>query len=292
MSKQKKAYTDQELTAFRSLLKQHNVYPKKRLGQTFLYKRFIAEEIVRRAQITSDDVVVEIGPGLGALTFALAEKGSSVIALEYDSELAAILQRIITHKNVEVIRVDALHFDYDKLFDHHKVKLKIIGNLPYYLTSPLIFKLLSIHPLIQSMLVMIQKEVADRITAQPGTKNYGTISVFAQLHCVITQQLTVTSDCFFPIPKVDSEVVAFSFREKPAVDIKDEETFEHLVRASFAKRRKTLLNALKGANYLNRTREIIVTALERAEIDPTRRPETLSIADFSAICTNIINEAD
>ena len=275
MSKQKKTFTDQELTAFRSLLKQHNVYPKKRLGQTFLYKRFIAEEIVRRAQITPDDVVVEIGPGLGALTFTLAEKGSSVIALEYDSELAAILQKIITHKNVEVIRVDALHFDYDKLYDNHKVKLKIIGNLPYYLTSPLIFKLLSLHPLIQSMLVMIQKEVADRITAQPGTKNYGTISVFAQLHCVISQQLTVTSDCFYPIPQVDSEVVAFSFREKPAVDIKDEETFEHLVRASFAKRRKTLLNALKGANYLNRTREIIVTALERAEIDPTRRPETL-----------------
>ena len=209
--KQKKVFADQELTAFRSLLKQHNVYPKKRLGQTFLYKGIIADDIVRRARISSGDVVVEIGPGLGALTFALAEKGVPVIALEYDSELAAILQKIITHKNAEVLRVDALHYDYESLYDQHKVKLKIIGNLPYYLTSPLIFTLLSLHPFIQSMLVMIQKEVADRLTAQPGTKNYGTLSIFSQVQCVISQQLTVTSDCFYPAPKVDSEVVSIFF---------------------------------------------------------------------------------
>jgi 16S rRNA (adenine1518-N6/adenine1519-N6)-dimethyltransferase len=288
--KQKYELADKELSAFRSLLRQNSVYPKKRLGQTFLYKGHIADEIVRRAQITPDDVVVEIGPGLGALTFALAEKGAPVIALEYDSELAAILQRTVTRKNVEVLRADALHYDYERLYNQHKVKLKIIGNLPYYLTTPLIFTLLSLHPFIQSLLVMIQKEVADRITAQPGTKNYGTISIFAQLHCAISQQLTVTSDCFYPIPQVDSEVVAFTFREKPVVDIADEGTFEHLVRASFAKRRKTLLNALKGANYLNRTREKIVAALEQAEIDPSRRPETLSIAEFSTICTNIVSD--
>lgn len=292
MSKQRRKQPsnppDQELIAFRALLKQHNVYPKKRLGQTFLCKSFIAEEIVRRAHISPGDVVVEIGPGLGALTFSLAQTGAPVIALEYDSELAAVLQKIISSSNLEVNRVDALHFDYESLYNRHKVKLKIIGNLPYYLTSPLIFKLLSLHPLIHSMLVMIQKEVADRITAQPGTKDYGTISVFSQLYSVISQQLTVTKDCFYPVPQVDSEVVLFSFHEKPLIDIKDEATFEHLVRASFAKRRKTLLNALKGANYLNRTREKIVAALEKAEIDPTRRPETLSISDFSNICTNIL----
>jgi 16S rRNA (adenine1518-N6/adenine1519-N6)-dimethyltransferase len=296
MSKQRKKQQrnppDQELRAFRTFLKQHNLYPKKRLGQTFLYKAFIAEEIVRRAQITTSDVVVEIGPGLGALTFALAETGAKVIALEYDSELASILQKIINGNNVEVNRIDAVHFDYESLYNRNRVKLKIIGNLPYYLTSPLIFKFLSLHPLIHSMLVMIQKEVADRITAQPGTKDYGTISVFSQLYSVISQQLTVTKDCFYPVPQVDSEVVLFSFREKPLVKIKDEATFEHLVRASFAKRRKTLLNALKGANYLNRTREKIVAALKQAKIDPTRRPETLSIADFSNICTNIIIDTD
>jgi 16S rRNA (adenine1518-N6/adenine1519-N6)-dimethyltransferase len=294
MSKQKKKQQrnppDQELTAFRSLLKQHNVYPKKRLGQTFLYKSFIAEEIVRRAQISSGDVVVEIGPGLGALTFSLAKTGATVIALEYDTELAAILQKITTANNVKINRVDALHFDYETLYSQHKARLKIIGNLPYYLTSPFIFKLLSLHPLIHSMLVMIQKEVADRITAEPGTKEYGTISVFSQVYSVISQQLTVTSDCFYPVPQVDSEVLLFSFREKPLIEVENEETFEHLVRASFAKRRKTLLNALKGANYLNRTREKIVAALRNAEIDPTRRPETLSIKDFSNICTNIIND--
>ena len=294
MSKQKKkrqrTTPDQELSAFRALLKKHNVYPKKRLGQTFLYKGFIAEEIVRRAQISSEDVVVEIGPGLGALTFSLAETGATIIALEYDTELAAILQKITTANNVEINRVDALHFDYETLYNKHGRRLKIIGNLPYYLTSPLIFKLLSLHPLIHSMLVMIQKEVADRITAQPGTKDYGTISVFSQVYSAISQQLTVTSDCFYPVPQVDSEVVLFSFREKPLVDIKDEATFEHLVRSSFAKRRKTLLNALKGANYLNRSREKIVSALEKAEINPTRRPETLSIEDFNNICTNALED--
>ncbi len=290
--KQLRNHHDQELVAFRALLKQHNVYPKKRLGQTFLYKSFIAEEIVRRAQITPSDVVVEIGPGLGALTISLAQTGAPVIALEYDSELAAVLQKIIRGNNVVVNRVDALHYDYETLYNKHKVKLKIVGNLPYYLTSPLIFKLLSLHPLIHSMLVMIQKEVADRITAQPGTKDYGTISVFSQLYSVISQQLTVTKDCFYPVPQVDSEVVLFSFREKPLIKIRDEATFEYLVRASFAKRRKTLLNAIKGANYLNRTREKIVAALEQAEIDPTRRPETLTVADFSNICTNILNDTD
>ncbi|MDX1779088.1 MAG: 16S rRNA (adenine(1518)-N(6)/adenine(1519)-N(6))-dimethyltransferase RsmA [Thermodesulfobacteriota bacterium] len=283
---------DQELSAFRALLRQHNVHPKKRLGQTFLYKSIIAEEIVRRAQITPKDVAVEIGPGLGALTFLLGETDARIYALEYDSELAVILQGLLHHQTVEVIRVDALHYDYETLYNQHKIKLKIIGNLPYYLTSPLIFKLLSLHPLIQSMLVMIQKEVADRITAQPGTKDYGTISVFSQLYSVISQQLTVTKDCFYPVPQVDSEVVLFSFRDKPLVEIQDEATFEHLVRASFAKRRKTLLNAIKGANYLNSSREKIVAALEKAEVDPTRRPETLSIADFSNICTNILNDSD
>ena len=288
--KQQSNLPDQELSAFRALLKQHNVYPKKRLGQTFLYKAFFAEEIVRRAHISPGDVVVEIGPGLGALTFLLGETDARIYALEYDSDLAVILQGLLHHQNVKVIRVDALHYDYESLYNRYKVKLKIIGNLPYYLTSPLIFKLLSLHPLFQSILVMIQKEVADRITAQPGTKDYGTISVFSQVYSVISQQLTVTKDCFYPVPQVDSEVVLFSFREKPLIEVGNEDTFEHLVRASFAKRRKTLLNALKGANYLNRSREKIVAALKKAEIDPTRRPETLGIADFSNICTNILND--
>lgn len=285
--KHKDYYTDQEVIKLLSLLKRNRIQPKKRLGQTFLLKQFIAEEIVRLADIKSQDIVVEIGAGLGALTLPLSEKAAKVIGLEYDIVLVSLLQKIIKHKNVEIIRADALHFNYREVFTKYKTKLKVIGNLPYYLTSPLIFKLLKLKSIIEVILVMIQKEVADRIVAQPGTKDYGTISIFSQLHCDVSKQLTVTKDCFYPLPKVDAEVLQFTIYEKPVVEVEDVHFFEKLVRASFAQRRKTLLNSLKGAHYFNRGKQKILEALEIAGIDPQRRPETLAINEFNTLCQQI-----
>jgi len=285
--KYKKHYEDQELTKLLSLLKRHRIRPKKRLGQTFLFKQFIAEEIVRLANITSSDIVIEIGSGLGILTLSLAGSGAKIIGLEYDTTLASILQKIITNKNTEIIRADALNFNYEEAFTKHRSKLKIIGNLPYYMTSPLIFKLLGLKSIIETIFIMIQKEVADRIIAQPETRNYGTLSIFSQLYFDVSKKLTVTKDCFYPPPKVDSEVVEFTIRDTPLVEIKDEQLFEKLVRASFSKRRKTFLNSMKGANYLNRDKEEILQAMERSGIDPRRRPETLAISEFNLLCTEL-----
>ena len=294
MRKQTRKYkihhADQQLNKLLSLLKRYRIQPKKRLGQIFLFKQFIAEEIVRLADIKSHNIVIEIGPGLGALTLPLAERAVKVIGLEYDSALVSTLQKIIINKNVEIIRADALNFDYGETFTKYKTKLKIIGNLPYYITSPLIFRLLTLKPIIEVILIMIQKEMADRIAAQPGTKDYGTISIFSQLYCDVSKQLTVAHDCFYPPPKVDSEVVKFTIRDRPLVEVKDEHFFEKLVRTSFSKRRKMLLNTLKEANYLNRNKHEILQALEQSGIDPRRRPETLTIKEFNTLCTFILSD--
>jgi 16S rRNA (adenine1518-N6/adenine1519-N6)-dimethyltransferase len=255
------------------------------LGQTFLFKQFIAEEIVRLAHITMHDVVIEIGSGLGILTSLLAGRGTPMIGLEYDSSLIPILQQIVDNKNTEIVRADALHFNYHEVFTQYGTKLTIIGNLPYYITSPLIFKLVSLRSMIKTIVIMIQKEVADRLTAQPATKDYGTLSIFSQLHFDVSRRLTVSKDCFYPTPNVDSEVVEFSMRDRPLVDVKDDSLFEQLVRAAFSKRRKTLLNNMKGANYLNRDKQTILQVMEESGIDPRRRPETLSIVEFNSLCS-------
>ena len=155
------------------------------------------------------------------------------------------------------------------------------------MTSPLIFKLLKITPFIDSITVMIQKEVADRVAAQPGGKDYGTISIFSQIYCDISKELTVSSECFYPLPKVDSEVVRFTIRERPVVEVKDKQFFEKLVRASFSQRRKTLLNSLKGASFFNRGKQKILESLKNSGIDPQRRPETLTIDEFNTLCQQI-----
>jgi 16S rRNA (adenine1518-N6/adenine1519-N6)-dimethyltransferase len=278
---------DQELTEILSLLKRNRLRPKKRLGQTFLFKKYIAEEIVRLADITRQDIVVEIGAGLGVLTRPLAERAESVIALEYDTALVSLLQKIIANKNVEIIRADALHYGYEKLFAQHKRKLKIIGNLPYYITSPLLFKLLELKSIIDEVTIMMQKEVADRVVSQPKKKEYGTISIFSQLHFDISKQLTVVKDCFYPEPKVDSEVVKFTARSIPLAEVKNERLFEKVIRTTFSNRRKTLLNSIKGANYFNLDKNKILIAFEHSGIDPQRRPETLTISEFSTLCNNI-----
>lgn len=274
---------DPERASFLAGLRQEGILPHKRLGQVFLIRRFIAEEMVRRAGLTDRDVVVEIGTGLGILTVPLAESGARIIGLEYDSRLASRLKSIMHHRNVEIIREDALNYDYRGLYQRYRTKLKIVGNLPYYLTSPLIFRLLELRPFIAQLLLMIQKEVAERIIAGPGTRRYGTLSIFTQLYCQVWEHLSVTRDYFYPRPAVDSTVVEFAVHSTPRVPVADEQAFAKLVRVAFAQRRKTLLNALKGSDYFNRGKEGTLEALKSAGIDPQRRPETLSIEEYARL---------
>jgi len=288
--KNKKYHQDQELTELRSLLHSNRFVPKKRLGQTFLFKHYIAKEIISLADIKQHEIVVEIGAGLGVLTRFLAERAAQVVALEYDTALVTILKKNITCKNVDIIRADALHYDYDRLYDTYKTKLKIIGNLPYYIASPLIFKLLQLKFIVSGVTIMLQKEVADRIVSPPHSKNYGTISIFSQLYFDISKQLTVTKDCFYPVPKVDSEVVNFLVRDIPLVKIDDEMFFEKVVRSCFSSRRKTLLNSFKEAHYFNRDKQKILDAFQRSGIDHQRRPETLTISEFNTLCHHLISD--
>jgi 16S rRNA (adenine1518-N6/adenine1519-N6)-dimethyltransferase len=278
---------DPERSAVISLLRHHRIMPHKRLGQVFLFKQFIAEEIVRCAAIRGGDVVVEIGSGLGILTVPLGQSGAQIIALEYDSRLAVYLAGAMGRGDVEVIRADALHYDYRRLCEHCGKELIIVGNLPYYLTSPLIFKLLSLRPYIVRLVLMMQREVADRITALPGTPGYGIISILSQVSFQIEHRLTVVKDCFYPLPAVDSEVVVFNRHSRPQRSLTDERAFATLVRVAFAHPRKTLLNAFKACNYFDRGKDMLLQALHECGIDPMRRAHTISIDEYAGLSNTI-----
>jgi 16S rRNA (adenine1518-N6/adenine1519-N6)-dimethyltransferase len=278
---------DPERSALIGVLKQHRIIPHRRLGQVFLFKHSIALEIVRLAAIHRGDVVVEIGSGLGILTVPLAHSGARITALEYDSKLAAHLAGELNCRTVEVTRADALHFDYRRLCEQYGKKLIIIGNLPYYLTSPLIFTLLELRPYIIRLVLMIQQEVADRISALPGTPGYGIISILSQLYCEVERRLTVLKDCFYPRPAVDSAVMVFTMRSQPLAALADENFFATLVRVAFAQPRKTLLNALKACNYFDRGKERMVDALHHAGIEPMRRAHMLSIDEYARLSNTI-----
>lgn len=271
---------DPERSALINLLRQQGITPHKRLGQVFLFKQSVAEEIVRFAEIHAEDVVVEIGSGLGILTLVLAQSGARLVGLEYDSRLAAYLAGALRCRNAEIHRADALHFDYPGLARRSGVKLVIIGNLPYYLTSPLMFKLIDVQSCISRMVLMIQHEVAERISAPPGTSGYGVLSILTQLYFQVAHRLTVVKDCFYPLPAVDSDVVVCTRRDRTDFALADEKAFATLVRVSFAHPRKTLINAFKACNYFNRGKEGMVAAMEGAGIDPGRRPHTLSIDEY------------
>lgn len=271
---------DPECSAVIGELRQQRIMPHKRLGQVFLFRRAVAEDIVRLAQINSGDVVVEIGTGLGILTVPLAQSGARIIGLEYDSRLASYLGSKMHFSNLEIIRADALNFNYINLYDEHDKKLIIMGNLPYYLTSPLVFKLLGLRSYLSRLVLMMQREAADRIAARPGAPGYGIISILSQLYFHVTRRLTVLKDCFYPLPAVDSEVVVFTPRGRALIGPGDEKAFASLVKVSFAHPRKTLLNAFKGCNYFNRGRERIIEALLSTGIDPLRRAQTVSIDEY------------
>ncbi len=250
---------------------------KKPFGQNFLFDKNILRKIISCSGITQSDTVVEVGPGLGPLTALLSEHAKKVIAIEFDKKLIDRLRENLSEKkNVEIINADALKYPYETI----KGKFKVVANIPYNITTPLIFKFLEYKEKTTSMTLLMQKEVAKRIVASPGGGDYGVLSITTKLYTKPALKFTVSRKAFSPPPKVDSAVVHFDVSPKPLYQVNDEALFLEVVRTAFTQRRKTLINCLKS--YAD-----IIKALEYNKIDPKLRPEKLSIKEFANISNTL-----
>ena len=229
--------------------------------------------------------VLKIGPGLGVVTRELAAKGARVVCVEADRELEPVLRETLADAgSVEIVMADFLKLDLPEFItERGGGKWVVVGNLPYYITSPILAKLIEAKDNISSMVLMVQREVAQRLAAPPGSDDYGALSVFVQFHCDIKTVVRVSKNVFYPIPDVDSEVIELTVVDKPRVDVRDECLFFKITRAAFGKRRKTLLNALSSSDDLGWTKDQARAVLESAGIDPERRGETLSLIEFARI---------
>ncbi|MDQ6595379.1 16S rRNA (adenine(1518)-N(6)/adenine(1519)-N(6))-dimethyltransferase RsmA [Bacillus salipaludis] len=272
----------------RAILEKYGFSFKKSLGQNFLIDTNILKKIVEFANITEDTGTIEIGPGIGALTEQLARSSNKVVAFEIDQRLLPILKDTLDpYSNVKVIHQDVLKADVKEVIkDEFQTidDLMVVANLPYYVTTPIIMKILEEHLPIRGIVVMLQKEVADRISASPGTKDYGSLSIAVQYYTEAETVMIVPKTVFVPQPNVDSAVIRLTRRTTPAVTVKDEGFFFQVTRASFAQRRKTLLNNLTSQLPDGKQKkEQILEALGGCGVDPTRRGETLSLEEFGRL---------
>ena len=256
----------------------------KSLGQNFLVDKDVLDGIVEGAEIGEQDLVIEIGPGIGVLTQAAAEKAGKVVSVEIDKDLIEVMRFTLADlNNVKVVNGNILKTDLNELIKEEQGDLshvKVIGNLPYYITTAIIMKLLSEHVQCESITVMMQKEVGERIMAAPGSREYGAISASVQYYSTVNHILDVNKTSFMPQPKVDSCVLRMDMRETPAAAPNNEEHFFGIIRAAFGQRRKTLLNSLKATGA---PRDVLGDALEEAGIDPGRRAETLTLDEFARL---------
>ncbi len=272
----------------------HGFRHSKSLGQNFLSDIHIIEDIVDGSDIEPEDLVIEIGPGMGVLTAAAAERAGKVIAVEIDKKLIPILKETLAeYDNVEVINADIMKTDLTEIVEANRPadggKVRVIGNLPYYITTPIIMKLLEESVPADSITIMMQKEVADRIKAEPGGKDYGALTVAVGFYCTITHVADAPKEVFVPRPKVDSTVIRLDLRKECPVDLIDQKIFFETVKGGFGQRRKTLLNSLTGVRGLPKPE--IADALDAAGIDPKRRAETLSLDEFAAVANEIARRA-
>lgn len=274
----------------KELLRRYNLRPKKRFGQNYLVDRNVLNKILDAADIREGNNVLEIGPGVGTLTLALAERGAKVAAVEVDRDLVAILSEVLEgHPNATVVNADILSLNLSQFLIAHfgNVKVKVIGNLPYYITSPIIAKLFEARSHIHNIVLMVQKEVAERLKSQPGTKDYSSMSVFVQYYSEPEIISHVSKNVFLPPPDVSSAIVRLVPRLKPPVDVPSDELFFDVVHCAFGQRRKTLLNSLSDCQALGLSKEQVAQVLRKADIDPSRRAETLSLDEFARIASEI-----
>jgi 16S rRNA (adenine1518-N6/adenine1519-N6)-dimethyltransferase len=272
----------------KDILKKYGFSFKKSLGQNFLIDTNILKKIVSFANLTEDSGAIEIGPGIGALTEQLARTSKKVVAFEIDQRLLPILNDTLSpYPNVKIIHNDVLEADVAEVMREEfndMDDIMVVANLPYYVTTPIIMKLLEEHLPIRGIVCMLQKEVADRISARPGTKDYGSLSIAVQYYTEAETVMIVPKTVFVPQPNVDSAVIRLTRREHPAVTVTDETFFFQVTRASFAQRRKTLLNNLTSQLPEGKQKkEDILQALSASGIDPARRGETLSLEEFGRL---------
>lgn len=267
------------------------VRPDKRLGQNFLIDREIIETIIEESGVCKDTLVLEIGPGTGALTLPLAERAGRVIAVELDENMIEGLRiKTFGMDHVEIIHGDILETDIKELSERNLAEyglkeFRIIGNLPYYITTPIIMKLLEAGTGAKSISVMMQKEVGDRIAAEPGTRASGAITYPVHYYAEVHEVSYVPRECFYPVPGVDSVVLRLDLLDKPAVRVHDEELMFRCVKAGFSMRRKTLINSLKALGTYDK--ESLSEALSAAGIDPGRRAETLTLEEFAKLSDSL-----
>ncbi|MDP4143580.1 MAG: 16S rRNA (adenine(1518)-N(6)/adenine(1519)-N(6))-dimethyltransferase RsmA [Bacillota bacterium] len=268
------------MSTTKEIVKKHGFKFTKSLGQNFLTDDTVLEDIVTGADITDEDFVIEIGPGVGTLTKELLKKAKYVCAIELDSDLIPILEEELReYDNFQLIHKDAMKVNFDEIIGN-EASVKFVANLPYYVTTPIISKLLTGGYNFKSLTIMIQKEVAERMAAAPDCKEYGALSILAQYYCNTSIIRKVPPSCFIPQPKVESIVIRLDKLTEPKVLVKDEKLFFRIVREAFNMRRKTLWNALKNLKY---PKEIMEEAFSSANIDPKRRGETLSLSEFGKL---------
>lgn len=276
--------TGKEIKKTGDLLRKHNFKFKKRFGQNFISDVNLLEKIAQKADLTKDDLVLEIGPGAGNLTKVLADQAGHVLALEIDRTLMAVLEEQLKgYDNVTLLNLDALKEDFDQIVGQHfpaYKSYKIVANLPYYITSPLIFKGLEDAQALTKMVVMVQKEVAQRLQADPGGKDYGALTLMANYYAQVTYEFTVARGLFTPQPDVDSAIVSFVKHDQRPLEGKEEEFFKKLVKAAFSQRRKTLFNAIKT---LDLPRDQVLEILVAHGFDEKVRAERLPLEVFLKI---------
>lgn len=285
-----KLYSPAKMAQLRA---KHDFRHSKSLGQNFLSDKNIIDAIIEGSEIGAEDLVIEIGPGMGVLTAAAAECASRVVAVEIDRHLIPILTETLeNYDNVEIINADVMKTDLSEVVEKYRTsgKVRIIGNLPYYITTPIVMKLLEERVPADSITIMMQKEVADRIKASPGSKTYGALSVAVGFYCTVRHIANAPKEVFVPRPKVDSTVIRLDVRQERPVDLVDEKLFFKTIKKGFGQRRKTLLNSLTGIRGMSK--ESIAAVLADCGIDSRRRAETLSMSEFADLANEIAQRAE
>lgn len=273
-------------SATKEIINKYSFAFQKKFGQNFLIDSNVLESIIRGAEITKDDFVLEIGPGIGTMTQYLCEAARQVVAVEIDKMLIPILEDTLSeYDNVEVINQDVLKVDIKSLAEekNNGKPIKVVANLPYYITTPIIMGLFESGVPIDSITIMVQKEVADRMQTGPGSKDYGALSLAVQYYATAKVILNVSATCFMPRPNVDSAVIKLTRHKEPTVNVADEKLMFKIIRASFNQRRKTLVNGLKNSPELSFSKEQIVKAIEKIGKSETIRGEALTLEEFAEL---------
>ncbi len=275
------------------ILRKYGFSFQKKYGQNFLIDGNILDKIIESAQITKEDCVLEIGPGIGTMTQCLAEKAREVVAVEIDKNLIPILEETLSaYDNVTILNKDILKVDINKIIEEKNggEPVKVVANLPYYITTPIIMSLFESHVPLKSVTVMVQKEVADRMQVGPGTKDYGALSLAVRYYAEPTVVARVPASCFMPRPNVDSAVVRLTCFEKPPVEVADEAYLFALIRASFNQRRKTLANGLVNAGNIGVDRGVVEKVLGEMGLPAMTRGETLTLEQFAELSNRLLQE--